>query len=191
MPNGVAQSTIANLIVGGLVLTFLGQHQTMDMLLFGNRDRQTVIPVLDNYECGPELALHLATPGTGPSRGGLDRRETEPARSVWASITFHPSSLATLKSITAKSLPTGSCYASTDDARSYVDVPAAYPGIVQNMTYTTYTLQEVVALSLGEIASRLQSANVLITGSMGLAVDSPSRNLIIQPPQQTSVVKGT
>ncbi|PNP42134.1 hypothetical protein TGAMA5MH_05815 [Trichoderma gamsii] len=202
----------ANFIVGGLVLTFLGQHQSMDMvgqgqvmhllskachgesftkdeLFSGNLERQTAISLLDNYEPGPELARHLATTGTGPSGSGLDRRETEPARNIWASFTFCPSSLAALKSVAVKHLPSGSCYVSTDDAlsafiwqsimrarahrlppdvdttfaravdvRSHVNVPATYTGIVQNMTYTTYTLQEVVALPLGEIASRLRSA---------------------------------
>ncbi|EHK21981.1 uncharacterized protein TRIVIDRAFT_151414 [Trichoderma virens Gv29-8] len=182
----------ANFIVGGLVLTFLGQHQTMDImgqgqimhllskachdesfttdeLFCGNLERQTVVPLLDNYERGPELA--------------------QPVQSVWASFTFHPTSLATLKSIAVKTLPSGSSYVSTDDAlsafiwqsimraranrlppgvettfaravdvRPYVDVPASYPGIVQNMTYTTFTLQELVALPLGEIASRLRTA---------------------------------
>jgi hypothetical protein len=199
----------ANFIVGGLVLTFLGQHQTMDMvgqgqimhllskacygesftedeLFTGNLERRTVVPLLDNYERGPELARHLAS---DPPRSGRDRGEAKPTQSIWASFTFHPSSLKTLKSIAVKTLPSGSCYVSTNDAlsafiwqsimrvrahrlppdvdttfaravdvRSYVDVPAAYPGIVQNMTYTKYTLQEVVALPLGEIASRLRSA---------------------------------
>ncbi|KAM0250213.1 hypothetical protein ACHAQJ_008706 [Trichoderma viride] len=202
----------ANFIVGGLVLTFLGQHQTMDImgqgqimhllskachdesftsdeLSSGNLERQTVIPLLDDYERGPELARHLATTAPGPSRRGLDKGEAEPTQSVWASFTFHPTSLATLKSIAVKTLPSSSSYASTDDAlsafiwqsimraranrlppdvdttfaravdvRSYVHVPATYAGIVQNMTYTTYTLQELVALPLGEIASRLRIA---------------------------------
>lgn len=202
----------ANFIVGGLVLTFLGQHQTMDImgqgqimhllskachdgsftedeLSSGNLQRQNLIPVLDNYERGPELARHLAATATGPSRNGLDKDEKEPTQILWASFTFHPTSLAALKSIAIKTLPRGSSYVSTDDAlsafiwqsimraradrlpanrdttfaraidvRSYVDVPATYTGIVQNMTYATYTLQELVALPLGEIASRLRGA---------------------------------
>lgn len=202
----------ANFIVGGLVLTVLGQHQTMDImgqgqimhllskachgesfteneLLSGNLQRQTLIPVLDNYERGPELARHLAATATGPSRNALDKDETESTQIMWASFTFHPTSLAAIKSIAVKTLPSGFSYVSTDDAlsafiwqsimrvradrlppnknttfaraidvRSYVDVPATYTGIVQNMTYTTYTIQELVALPLGEIASRLRAA---------------------------------
>ncbi|PNP51422.1 hypothetical protein THARTR1_07968 [Trichoderma harzianum] len=201
----------ANFIVGGLILTFLGQHQTMDImgqgqimhllskachnepftqdeLFSGNLQRQTLIPVLDNYERGPELAHHLAATATGPSRNGLDKDEREPTQTLWASFTFHPTSLATLKSIAVETLPSGSSYVSTDDAlsafiwqsvmraranrlppnkdttfaraidvRSYVDVPATYTGLVQNMTYVTYTLQELVVLPLGEIASRLRA----------------------------------
>ncbi|KKP05766.1 trichothecene 3-O-acetyltransferase [Trichoderma harzianum] len=202
----------ANFIAGGLVLTFLGQHQTMDImgqgqimhllskachdedftedeLFSGNLQRQNLIPVLDNYERGPELARHLAATAPGPSRNGLDKDEKEPTQILWASFTFHPTSLAALKSIAVKSLPSGSSYISTDDAlsafiwqsimraradrlppnadttfaravdvRSYVNVPATYTGIVQNMTYATYTLQELIALPLGEIASRLRAA---------------------------------
>ncbi|KAL7947786.1 transferase family domain-containing protein [Trichoderma barbatum] len=203
----------ANFIVGGLVLTFLGQHQSMDImgqgqimhllskachgesftsdeLLSGNLQRQTVVPLLDHYERGPELARHLATTATGTSRSGHDHRgEAEPTRSLWASFTFDPTSLAALKSTAIKTLPSVSSYVSTDDAlsafiwqsimrarahrlppdvdttfaravdvRSYLDVPATYTGIVQNMTYTTCTLQELVSLPLGEIASRLRAA---------------------------------
>ncbi|KAK0759359.1 hypothetical protein N5P37_007547 [Trichoderma harzianum] len=202
----------ANFIVGGLVLTFLGQHQTMDIvgqgqimhllskachgesfteneLSSGNLQRQNLIPVLDNYERGPELARHLAATATGPTRNGLDKHETKPTQIMWASFTFHPTSLAALKATAVKTLPSGSSYVSTDDAlsafiwqsimraradrlppnrettfaraidvRSFVDVPATYTGIVQNMTYATYTIQELVVLPLGEIASTLRAA---------------------------------
>lgn len=202
----------ANFIIGGLVLTFLGQHQTMDIrgqgqimhllskachdeaftddeLFSGNLQRQNLIPVLDNYERGPELARHLAATAPGPSHNGLDKDEKEPTQILWDSFTFHPTSLATLKSLAVKTLPSDSSYVSTDDAlsafiwqsimraradrlppnrdttfaravdvRSYVNVPAAYTGIVQNMTYATSTVQELVALPLGEIASRLRTA---------------------------------
>ncbi|KAL7952705.1 transferase family domain-containing protein [Trichoderma compactum] len=202
----------ANFIVGGLVLTFLGQHQTMDImgqgqvmhllskachnesftedeLFSGNLQRQTLIPVLDNYKRGPELARHLAATATGPSRNAPDKDEREPTQTLWASFAFHPTALATLKSIAVKALPSGFSYVSTDDAlsafvwqsimrvradrlppeiettfaraidvRSYVNVPATYTGIVQNMTYATYTLQELVVLPLGEVASSLRAA---------------------------------
>ncbi|KAL6787397.1 transferase family domain-containing protein [Trichoderma sp. SZMC 28012] len=202
----------ANFVGGGLVLTFLGQHQTMDImgqgqimhllskachdeaftedeLSSGNLQRQDLIPVLDDYERGHELDRHLAATTTGPSRNGLAKDERAPTQILWASFTFHPTSLATLKSLAVKTLPSGSCYVSTDDAlsafiwqsimrarayrlppskdttfaraidvRSYVNVPATYPGIVQNMTYATYALRELVGLPLGEIASRLRAA---------------------------------
>ncbi|KAK4073242.1 uncharacterized protein Triagg1_5522 [Trichoderma aggressivum f. europaeum] len=201
----------ANFIVGGLVITFLGQHQTMDImgqgqimhllskacydesftadeLFSGNLQRQNLIPILDNYQLGPELARHLATP-TGPSRHALDKDEREPAQTLWASFTFRPTSLATLKSTAAMTLPSGSSFISTDDAlsafiwqsimraradrlppdiettfaraidvRSYVNVPVTYTGMVQNMTYATYALRELAALPLGEVASRLRAA---------------------------------
>lgn len=201
----------ANFIVGGLVLTFLGQHQTMDIvgqdqimhllskachdecftsdeLFSGNLERQTIIPSLGDYKRGPELARHLANT-TGPSRSRRNGNKEEHAPCVWESFTLHPTSLAALKSIAVKTLPGSSSYVSTDDAlsafiwqsimrarairlppnidttftravdvRSHVNVPATYTGLVQNMTYTTYTLQELVSLPLGEIASRLRAA---------------------------------
>ncbi|KFG83046.1 putative trichothecene 3-O-acetyltransferase [Metarhizium anisopliae] len=130
----------ANFIVGGLVLTFLGQHQAMDMTgqgqmmrllskachgesftsdekFSGNLPRQTVVPLLDNYHGGPELARHLATPATAPNRNGLDDAG-EPARIVWESFSLDPTSLASIKSIAVKTLPSGSSYVSTDDALS-------------------------------------------------------------------------
>ncbi|OBT51098.1 hypothetical protein VE04_09671, partial [Pseudogymnoascus sp. 24MN13] len=178
----------ANFIVGGLVLTFLGQHQTMDItgqgqvmhllskachneqftsdeLSSGNLERRNVIPLLDSYQQGPELASHLVKPipGTG---GSTQTPVAPPPRCVWASFVLSPASLAALKSIALETRSPGSSYVSTDDAlsafrldaRRYVDVPATYTGIVQNMTYTTYQLRKLVALPLGEIASALRVA---------------------------------
>lgn len=42
------------------------------------------------------------------------------------------------------------------DARRYLNVRADYPGIMQNMTYTSYLLSELMALPLGHIAAALR-----------------------------------
>jgi len=42
------------------------------------------------------------------------------------------------------------------DARRYLNVRADYPGILQNMTYTSYLLSELMALPLGHIAAALR-----------------------------------
>jgi hypothetical protein len=204
----------ANFIVGGLVLTFLGQHQTMDItgqgqvmhllskacyngqftsdeLFSGNLERRNVIPSLDNYQQGPELASHLvkAIPSNTGSSGSIQGPAAAPPRCVWASFVLSPSSLTVLKSIALKTCPLESSYVSTDDAlsafiwqsimrarfarlppttettfaravdvRRYINVPTTYTGIVQNMTYTTYQLQKLVTMPLGEIASALRVA---------------------------------
>lgn len=204
----------ANFIVGGLVLTFLGQHQTMDItgqglvmnllskachnkeftadeLSSGNLERRIIIPLLDNYQQGPELASHLVksiTSNTGIS-GSTQTRLMAPPKCDWASFVLSPASLEALKSIALRTRSPESKYVSTDDAlcalvwqsimrarlsrlppttevtfaraidvRRYVNIPATYTGIVQNMTYTRFQLQKLVKMSLGEIASALRAA---------------------------------
>ena len=51
-----------------------------------------------------------------------------------------------------------STFARAVDPRRYLGIPSTYPGLVQNMTYHTYTLQELVGEPLGSVASQLRSA---------------------------------
>ncbi|TDL22073.1 hypothetical protein BD410DRAFT_789156 [Rickenella mellea] len=44
------------------------------------------------------------------------------------------------------------------DVRRYLDIPATYPGMVQNLRYHTYTVQKLVEEPLGRVASQLRSA---------------------------------
>ena len=60
----------------------------------------------------------------------------------------------------------GSKFARAVDVRRYLDIPQAYSGLVQNMTYHTYTLQKLVEEPLGSVASELR-----------LAVDPKTSNL--------------
>ena len=127
----------ANFIAGGLVLTFVGQHNTMDMtgqgqiihlfskacrneeftseeLSSGNLTRRNLIPLLVDYdEPGPELAHHIVKPK--PISKGTDHPPAPP-KCTWAYFTFSSASLTTLKSLATKSitLPSGG-YISTDD----------------------------------------------------------------------------
>ena len=204
----------ANLIIGGLVLTFLGQHQTMDItgqgqimhllskachnepfandeLSSGNLERQNLIPLIDDYKPGAELATHLVkrVPYCNDTTNGIWSPMGSSSRCTWVSFVVASASLAALKSMALKKISSNATYISTDDAlsafvwqsvirarfdrllpttkatfaravdvRGYVGIPPSYPGIVQNMTYTTYQLQELVTLSLGEIASALRVA---------------------------------
>ena len=191
----------ANFITGGLLLSFLGQHQTMDMtgqaqvmdlfakacynvqftgeeLSSGNLSRQNIIPLLDeSYKQGLELDHQMIKPAP-PS--------IHP-QCTWAYFTFSPPSLAILKSSATKSVPIG--FISTDDAltalvwqavtrarlsrlksttettlsravdaRRYLDIPATYTGLLQNMAFDTCPFQQLLDEPLGGIASRLRSA---------------------------------
>lgn len=42
------------------------------------------------------------------------------------------------------------------DARRYLNVPATYPGILQNMAYTSYPLSRLLSMRLGEVAADMR-----------------------------------
>lgn len=121
----------ANFLRGGLVLTFVGQHQTMDMggqaqviqllakacrnesflpeeIVSGNRSRHDIVPFLDDsYVPGPEIADQIIKPSP----------KATPTRSVsssWANLRFSGTSLHRLKSWASKDVASG--FVSTDDA---------------------------------------------------------------------------
>lgn len=127
----------ANFISGGLLLTFLAQHNTMDMtgqahmihlfsnacrnepftgqqLLTGNLTRHNIVTLLDDtYTPGPELDRHILRPG--PSDTIQDSTPSPPSKSTWAYFTFSSRSLTALKSIASEAVrPTK--FVSTDDA---------------------------------------------------------------------------
>ncbi|KAJ3516964.1 hypothetical protein NLJ89_g789 [Agrocybe chaxingu] len=199
----------ATFITGGLLLTFVGQHNVMDMtgqgqiidllskacrneqftseeLSSGNVDRRNAIPLLDDsYKPGAELAHQMVKPA--PSQAISKDTNAHPApdpppKCSWAYFTFPSHSLAALKSLATENATPASGYISTDDAlsafiwqsiirarlpplRSY-SISPTYPGIVQNMTYHTYTAQKLVEEPLGRVASQLR-----------LAVDPKTSNL--------------
>lgn len=204
-----------NFISGGLLLTFLGQHQAMDgmgqghimhllskacsnepftseELASGNLVRHSLIPLLDeSWEQGSELDHQIAKPAPLPpvcddadSHSAL----TLPPKCTWTTFAFDMSSLNVLKSVATKSIPPSFSYISTDDAlsafvwqsvirsrlprfdpttestfaraidvRRYLDIPQTYPGLIENMTYNTYTFQKLIEQPLGVIASQLRS----------------------------------
>jgi trichothecene 3-O-acetyltransferase len=110
----------ANFITGGLLLTFVGQHNTMDMtgqgqithlfskacrneqftseeLSSGNLARRNLIPLLDDsYKQGPELARQIVkpTPSHPISNGTTGHlAPPPPPKCTWTYFTFHPTSL--------------------------------------------------------------------------------------------------
>ena len=62
---------------------------------------------------------------------------------------------------------TESTIARAVDVRRYLNISQMYPGLVQNMTYHTYTLQKLVEEPLGVIASQLRSAVDTKTSDLG------------------------
>lgn len=215
----------ATFITGGLLLTFVGNHQTMDMtgqgqvidlfskacrneqftseeLSTGNLARRNLIPFLDDsYEQGSELVYQVAkpTPSHSTLSGTNDHlAPPSPPECTWAYFSFKPFSLAVLKALAIRDIPLSSSYISTDDAlsafiwqsimrarssrlrptvevtfaravdiRRYLDIPPTYPGVVNNMTYHTYTLQKLLAEPLGGVTSQLRSALHPITSNLG------------------------
>lgn len=215
----------ANFITGGLLLTFVGQHQTMDMtgqgqvmrlfskacrnepftseeLSSGNLPRGNLIPLLDNsYEQGPELAHQIVKPTPPDPNFNSSNDQFEPTSSpkcTWTYFNFHSTSLAALKSLATNTMTLPLGYISTDDAlsafiwqsvvrarlarldpktestfaravdpRRYLDIPKAYPGLVQNMTYHTHTFDTLAVAPLGNIASQLRSALDPKTSNLG------------------------
>lgn len=215
----------ATFITGGLLLTFVGQHNTMDMtgqghimhlfskachneqftseeLSSGNLARRNIIPLLDeSYKQGPELARQIVkpTPSHPISYDTTDHPAPPPApKCTWTYFTFHPTSLTALKSLATKTITLPSGYISTDDAlsaflwqsvirarlprlnpttestfaravnvRRYLGISQTYPGLVQNMTYHTYTLQKLAEEPLGRVASQLRLALDPQTSNLG------------------------
>ncbi|KAK8123022.1 hypothetical protein PG984_011692 [Apiospora sp. TS-2023a] len=124
----------ASLIKGGLILTFLGQHQCMDgvgqgqvmrllskacrgegfteeELRSGNRDPADAIPLLDENTWRPGPELKYNTVHSLPT-GDTERRQT----GVWCHFSFSKKSLLTLKGVATHGLPASTPYVSTDDA---------------------------------------------------------------------------
>jgi trichothecene 3-O-acetyltransferase len=126
----------ANFITGGLLLTFVAQHNTMNMtgqaqvinlfskacrneqftseeLSSGNLDRRNLIPLLDDSDKpGSELARQIVKPHPSPPISkGTDGHPAPPPppKCTWAYFSFHPSSLTALKSLATKTitLPSG------------------------------------------------------------------------------------
>ncbi|MCJ1464393.1 hypothetical protein MMC07_003006 [Pseudocyphellaria aurata] len=137
----------ANFIKDGLLLTFVGQHNAMDMIgqgqiihLFskacrkekftnedvssGNLPRGNLISFLDgSYQQGSELAHQILK--QTPSQLVSDEVNSYPTpvpnlspKCTWSYFSFHPTSLAALKSLATKTITISSGYISTDDALS-------------------------------------------------------------------------
>ncbi|KAF1983384.1 putative trichothecene 3-O-acetyltransferase [Aulographum hederae CBS 113979] len=152
-----------------------------------NLARASLVPLLDDsYQPGPELAYQIAKPAppesdTSPaspppnstwayfdfsptSLASLKDLATKSATLTSGYISTDDSLAALIwQSIARARLPrlgstTNSTLARAVDVRRYLGIPGSYPGMLQNMTYHTYTLDEIVDMPLGAIASQLRKA---------------------------------
>ncbi|KAH8884939.1 trichothecene 3-O-acetyltransferase [Thozetella sp. PMI_491] len=127
----------ATFIAGGLILTSVAHHSTMDIvgqafvtemlskacrgesftsdeLKVGNLRSADIIPLLEGYTPGPEVAHQIVKPAPMPSESTevLAPPPSPPCR--WANFNFDALALAALKAKANKTVPKG--FVSTDDA---------------------------------------------------------------------------
>ncbi|KAG6807697.1 hypothetical protein H0H92_006671, partial [Tricholoma furcatifolium] len=130
----------ATYIIGGLVLSFLGQHNAVDMtgqgqiihllskacrdesftseeLSVGNLSRRNTIPLLDDSDesGGPKLVRQFPKQ---LSPNDTAHVPASPPKSNWACFSFSSTSLTALKALATKTLPPSTEYVTTDDALS-------------------------------------------------------------------------
>ncbi|KAM0550229.1 hypothetical protein ACHAPJ_009077 [Fusarium lateritium] len=132
----------ANIIKGGLILTFLGQHQAMDgvgqnqvmnllskackgeafsheELIIGNQARENIIPLLGpSWEPGPELAHNIVKHDLHQTGPGSCEVRMPHDKGTWCHFEFSHTALTMLKSQAASTLPATATYISTDDTIS-------------------------------------------------------------------------
>ncbi|KIX95484.1 uncharacterized protein Z520_08604 [Fonsecaea multimorphosa CBS 102226] len=241
----------ANFVTGGLLLTFVTQHNTMDMtgmarimyllskacrnepftaeeISTGNLDRRDLIPLLDeSYRPGPELSYQIEKPpahqdASNAADGESEQSQPQSPKCSWAYFIFSAASLKSLKSLAMQSLTGNIAYVSTDDVlsafiwvsvtrarrprldstrevtfaraidpRRYLGIPATYPGLVQNMTYTTCPLEGLLDAHLGSIASKLREAVDPSTSNLAYATRALATWLHRAPPEDNNKVNVT
>lgn len=129
----------ANFIPDGLLLTFNGQHGSMDMtgqgqiiyllakacrnepftspeLSVGNMGRKVIIPLLDDCTPSPELG-HSTLKDSLDGGDKPTQPQSQPPKCTWAYFLFPATSLAALKSLAMNAVTPGS-FVSTDDVLS-------------------------------------------------------------------------
>ncbi|EJT41718.1 AYT1-like protein [Saccharomyces kudriavzevii IFO 1802] len=185
-----------NFICGGLVLTIVGQHNTMDMtglvssinlldkachrepfsdedLFIGNMDKSESIPLFDEtWKHSSALGHEIVQ--TSKNTSVSTKVPPSPSKSSWGHVEFSAISLQNLKALAAQTVSPYSSFVSTDDivtafiwklisrarlsrmepetrstlgravdVRKRLGLPMTYPGLLVNMTYTTYSLESI------------------------------------------------
>jgi trichothecene 3-O-acetyltransferase len=148
------------------------------------------IPLLDAaYEPGPELTPKLVRPGSlftpnpdsvwsyfafdEAALASIKSRATKSITAVGTFVSTDDALTAYIwQSITRIRLPrlgsgTESKLARAVDVRTLLDVPAAYPGLVQNMTHHASSAAALVDAPLGQVATGLRAAIDPATSTLG------------------------
>ncbi|KAH9475589.1 Trichothecene 3-O-acetyltransferase [Psilocybe cubensis] len=187
----------ATFVKGGMLLTFVAQHNVMDMtsqahfirifdkvcrgkdiddgdIKGGSVDRTCAIPLLDEQVPGP-IPFNPSPEAFTPT-------------CTWEYFSFSGESLSSLKKLAQSTLPATRGFVSTDDVltafvwqritharlsrlsrttsvstigraidpRRFIGLSETYPGVVQNMSYHSFSASELVDLPLGVVASDLR-----------------------------------
>ncbi|TFK75413.1 trichothecene 3-O-acetyltransferase [Pluteus cervinus] len=166
---------------------------TSDEVSVGNLPRRNIIPLLDDSDSGLAHQVVRPTVSNNPIQVGAPPPRcrwayfTFPSTSLailksLATETMTLSSgyvstddaLSALiwQSVSRARLPrltsaTKATFARAIDPRRYLGIPQTYPGLVQNMTYNAYTIQELLAQPLGCVASELRAAVDPKTSNLG------------------------
>ncbi|KAG0221876.1 hypothetical protein BGW42_007206 [Actinomortierella wolfii] len=160
---------------------------TEEELAIGNMPRDNIIPYLETMDKSM-FAHQVAKPTIPTSGSDEQTPPPPPVKSTWVYFSFNAASLAALKADASASVPSGfistddalsaliwqsttrarlprlnttnnrTTFSRAVDVRPYLGLAPTYAGVMQNMTYTSDTIQEVVNLPLGVLASRLRAA---------------------------------
>ncbi|KDR77104.1 hypothetical protein GALMADRAFT_210241 [Galerina marginata CBS 339.88] len=175
----------------------------------------------DSYEPGPELARQLVNPASFkpteanvdaptkstwayfafsatslvdlksqatkslPTDAGAGYISTDDALSafIWQRIAH-----ARLPRLTST---TNTTLARAVDPRRYLSIPPTYPGVIQNMAYTTSPLPELVSSPLGTVASHLRAAVDPKTSDLGHRTRALATLLSRSPDKNVASVTAT
>ncbi|KAI9830062.1 MAG: hypothetical protein M1819_005892 [Sarea resinae] len=158
----------ANFITGGLLLTAVGQHNAMDMtgqgqiiylLSKADSDSAKSIWTYFSFDSASLAALKfLAAETIAPPLGYVSTDDALSAF-IWRSVirARQPRLRPAAESILARAV----------DVRRHLNIPPTYPGLVQNMTYHTYEIQQLVEEPLGVVASELRLAVDPVASTLG------------------------
>jgi len=190
-----------------------GEDFTAEEIELGNRDRRHVIPLLgESDQPSAEVEVQRTkpadaqqpTPSPAESTWAYFTFSAEALTSLKSlaseSVTTPPGFVSTDDAVTAliwqatsrARLPrldpsTPSTLGRAVDVRRHLGIALTYPGVAQNMTYHTFTIQDLADSPLGKIASDLRLA-LLDNGTSGLAHRTRALATVLEKSADKTVV---